>query len=186
MVGPGYPYWPGAELVVWGPVALPFVEAFPCTGRCTPAADGPSRHNYNTSSGKVFASGRLNCTPLRSELGYPLMAYLSSLRGPTALVQILPTGYQPRSGPSSRCSLGRPWKPLWPPSHRRSRGPPAGLPPHAAQPLPAAFWLPPSRRQYQPPSGGCPGAIWSAMPRQEGRGGVIRRGCCRIHFGLWV
>ena len=109
MVGPGYPCWPGAELVVWGPVALPFAGASPCAGRCTPAADGPSRHNYNTSSGKVFASGRPNCTPLRSELGYPLMAYPLPLRGPTASVQILPTGYQPRSGPSSRCLPGRPW-----------------------------------------------------------------------------
>ena len=44
MVGPGYPYWPVAELVAWGTVVLPFSGAFPCVGHYTPTGYGPFRH----------------------------------------------------------------------------------------------------------------------------------------------
>ena len=109
MFGPGYPYWPGAELVAWGPVALPFAGAFPCAGHCTPTADGPFCHNYNTASGTVSASDGPNCIPPLVELGYPPMASPASLRGPTASVRLLPTGYPTPPGPSSQCWPGRPW-----------------------------------------------------------------------------
>ena len=63
MVGPGYLYWPGAELVACGPVALPFAGAFPCAGHCTPTADGPFCHICNTASGTVSASDGSNYIP---------------------------------------------------------------------------------------------------------------------------
>ena len=109
MVGPGYPYWPGAELVAWGPVALPFAGAFPCAGHCTPAADGPSCHNCNTASGTVSASDGPNCIPPRFKLGYPPMASLASPRGPTASVRLSTTDCPPPPGPFSQYWPGRPW-----------------------------------------------------------------------------